>query len=205
MGEIEKITSIHGNTFLFIDIPHEQRNKLGIASGQSVLLSIFEPDSFYFTEDVQLIQYESIISREEPTEKEISFFEYVRNNSPVKYQKTMIDKFEISKYIHYAPQIKYKYEWKGDSLNIIGEIKDKNILTPLENSTIYVEKDTNSIPVDNENRFYYTVNNVDKELESFKVEFILRTSKSEFVRSFSMKKFGDKLLTPSEIAKQKKN
>ena len=40
MTELKKITSKNGHVYLFKDIQHKQRNELGIASGQSVLISI---------------------------------------------------------------------------------------------------------------------------------------------------------------------
>lgn len=99
MDVIKKITSKNGNTYLFIDVPHKQRNDIGIASGKSVLLSIEESDPFYFNEDIQLIHYESILKVEEPSEKEKEFFEYVMKNTPVGYKKSLAKKYDISKYV----------------------------------------------------------------------------------------------------------
>ena len=77
----------NGHVYLFKDIQHKQRNELGIASGQSVLISIFEPDPFYFTEDIQLIHYKDIVKTESVSSKENEFFEYVKQNSPVAYKR----------------------------------------------------------------------------------------------------------------------
>ena len=101
MSELKKITSVNGTVYLFNDIPHEQRNTNGIASGQSVLMSIYEPDPYYFTEDIQLIRYADIAITENASSKEEKFFEYIKLNSPVAYKKKLVNDYEISDYIHY--------------------------------------------------------------------------------------------------------
>ncbi|MGM0178263.1 hypothetical protein [Enterococcus sp. AZ159] len=73
MTELKKITSKNGHVYLFKDIQHKQRNELGIASGQSVLISIFEPDPFYFTEDIQLIHYKDIVKTNPFLQKKMNF------------------------------------------------------------------------------------------------------------------------------------
>ena len=211
MSELKKITSVNGTVYLFNDIPHEQRNTNGIASGQSVLMSIYEPDPFYFTEDIQLIRYTDIAITENASSKEEKFFEYIKLNSPVAYKKKLVNDYEISDYIHYAPQLKFKHNLVDGVLTIEGEIKDKNSKFPIQNPYIYVgnPKDENVddpkdvVELDEQYRFKYVVKGIDETSDELKVPFVLGTSKAEYGRSFNMKNFEGKLLTPSEISSMK--
>lgn len=203
MTELKKITSKNGHVYLFKDIQHKQRNELGIASGQSVLISIFEPDPFYFTEDIQLIHYKDIVKTESVSSKENEFFEYVKQNSPVAYKKKISDSYSISEYINYAPQLKFKYIIKDNILTITGEVKDRNVNFPISQPYVYVDKPENEIPLDNNLKFQYVVNDFDIHAPEYKISFILGTSKAEYGRSFNMKNFEGVLRTPSEISSMK--
>lgn len=99
---IKKITSKTGLVFLFNEIPNQQRNKLGIASGESILLTIYENDSYYFSTNINLIAYDAIIKTEDPTLLEIDFFELLRNEEKreLKYKRALVNEYEISKYGH---------------------------------------------------------------------------------------------------------
>ena len=122
---IKKITSKTGLVFLFNEIPNQQRNKLGIASGESILLTIYENDSYYFSTNINLIAYDAIIKTENPTPLEIDFFELLRNEEKreLKYKRTLVDKYEIDKYVHYLPKIKYTQNLLDGQIVIKGEIK----------------------------------------------------------------------------------
>ena len=211
MSELKKITSVKGTVYLFNDIPHEQRNKNGIASGQSVLMSIYEPDPFYFTEDIQLIRYADIAITENASSKEEKFFEYIKLNSPVAYKKKLVNDYEISDYIHYAPQLKFKHNLVDGVLTIEGELKDRNSKFPIQNPYIYVgnskdeyvDNPKDEVELDEQYHFKYVVEGIDETTDELKVPFVLGTSKAEYGRSFNMKNFEGKLLTPSEISSMK--
>jgi hypothetical protein len=203
MSELKKITSVNGTFYLFNDIPHEQRNTNGIASGQSVLMSIYEPDPFYFTEDVQLIRYADIAITENASSKEEKFFEYVKQNSPVAYKKKIVDDYEISDYIHYAPQLKFKHNLVDGVLTIEGEIKDRNSKFPIQNPYIYVGNPKDEVELDEQYHFKYVVEGINEISDELKIPFVLGTSKAEYGRSFNMKNFEGRLLTPSEISSVK--
>jgi hypothetical protein len=203
MSELKKITSVNGTVYLFNDIPHEQRNTNGIASGQSVLMSIYEPDPFYFTEDVQLIRYADIAITENASSKEEKFFEYVKQNSPVAYKKKIVDDYEISDYIHYAPQLKFKHNLVDGVLTIEGEIKDRNSKFPIQNPYIYVGNPKDEVELDEQYHFKYVVEGINEISDELKIPFVLGTSKAEYGRSFNMKNFEGRLLTPSEISSVK--
>lgn len=203
MSELKKITSVNGTVYLFNDIPHEQRNTNGIASGQSVLMSIYEPDPFYFTENVQLIRYTDIAITENASSKEEKFFEHVKQNSPVAYKKKIVDDYEISDYIHYAPQLKFKHNLVDGVLTIEGEIKDRNSKFPILNPYIYVGNPKDEVELDEQYQFKYVVEGINETSDELKIPFVLGTSKAEYGRSFNMKNFEGRLLTPSEISSVK--
>lgn len=81
---LKRIVSKNNNTFLFEDIPNKIRNGIGIASGESILLSIYENDSFLFSIDINLIHYADIAIEEDPSELEKDFFEFMREKNEVK-------------------------------------------------------------------------------------------------------------------------
>ncbi|HFZ4607169.1 TPA: hypothetical protein ACIKQO_001108, partial [Enterococcus faecalis] len=92
---------------------------------------------------------------------------------------------------------------KDSILTITGEIKDRNVNFPISQPYVYVDKPENEIPLDNNLKFQYVVNDFDIHAPEYKISFILGTSKAEYGRSFNMKNFEGVLRTPSEISSMK--
>ena len=183
---INKITSNTGLVFLFKDIPHEQRNKVGIASGESVLLTIYENDSYYFTTDINLIAYDAIIKTEEPTPSEIDFFELLRNEEKkeLKYKRALVDEYDIAKYVHYLPKIKYSQELKDNKIVIKGEVKyPTNSIHEREIPTILLNEEI--IPLIDETYFEHAI---DQDFDEEKIEFKLDLPKQTVTRAYKIKK-----------------
>ena len=180
---LQKITSVRGHVFLFVDIPHDQRNKLGIASGESVLLSIYENDSYYFTTDINLIGYEDIAYTEEPTELEIKFFELLRSEKELKYKRLLVNEYQISKYVHYLPKIKYTQSTQDDKIFIRGDIKYPETIYKRDVPTILLDDEI--IPLIDESYFEYVL---DANLDVEKINFKLDLPKQIVTRPCKLKK-----------------
>lgn len=169
---IKKITSKTGLVFLINEIPNQQRNKLGIASGESILLTIYENDSYYFTTDINLISYDAIIKTEEPTPLEIDFFELLRNEEKreLKYKRTLVNEYEISKYVHYLPKIKYTQELIDDQILIKGEIKyPQNSIHEKEVPNIMLDDEVIEVTDETHFQIYTDFENVGSKIE-FKMD-----------------------------------
>lgn len=180
---LQKITSKNGFVFLFIDIPHTQRNNAGIASGESVLLSIYENDSYYFTTDINLIGYDSIIKTEEPTELEEAFFKLLREEKELKYKRALVDEYEIAKYVHYLPKVKYTQTISDDNILIRGDIKYPDNIYDREVPTILLNDEI--IPLVDESYFEYVLD-INSDLE--KIDFKLDLPKQVVTRPCKIKK-----------------
>ncbi|AFM69167.1 hypothetical protein ACJZQ5_000298 [Enterococcus hirae] len=180
---LKKITSKNGSVFLFLEIPHTQRNNLGIASGESILLSIYENDSFYFTTDIPLIKYESIVFTEEPTDLEKEFFYFAKEKKEIKYKHSLVKQFEIEKYIHYLPKVKYTQKNINNEIQIIGEIKYQNNIHPKEVPEILLNNEV--IPLRDEKYFEYKL---DANNNMEKLDFKLNLPKQIITRSYKIKK-----------------
>lgn len=180
---LKKITSKNGFVFLFVDIPHEQRNNAGIASGESVLLSIYENDSYYFTTDINLIGYDSIKETEYPTELEKAFFELLRTEKELKYKRSLVDEYDIAKYVHYLPKVKYTQKVVDNNILIRGEIKYPDNIYDREVPTVLL--DDEKIPLIDETYFEYTIGSDSSEE---KLAFILDLPKQVVTRPYKIKK-----------------
>ncbi len=180
---IKKITSDNGFVFLFLDIPHKQRNNLGIASGESVMLSIYENDSYYFSSDINLIQYNSIAKYEEPTKLELKFFEHLREEKVVKYKRSLVDEFEIGQYVHYLPKVKYTQTNLDDHILIRGEITYTDNIYDREVPTILLKDEV--IPLIDETYFEHLIT---KDTAEVKIDFKLDLPKQTITRSYKLKK-----------------
>lgn len=180
---MKKITSRNGFIFLFNDIPHESRNKMGIASGESVLLSIYENDSYYFHSDINLITYDSIISTEEPTDLEIKFFNLLKDKREIKYKKILVDEYNISMYVHYLPKIKYTQSIKDNKIIIHGQIKYPVNIYEIEIPTIIL--DDNVVPLIDNYSFEYQID-LNSTIE--KLDFKMDLPKQVITRSYKLKR-----------------
>lgn len=180
---LKKITSKNNFIFLFLDVPHEKRNSLGIASGESVLLSIYENDSFYFTTDINLIDYDSILKFEEPTVLESKFFELIKSEKEVKYTKSIVNEYEIGKYIHYLPKIKYTQKILDNHIIIRGEIKYPDNIYGRDIPTVFLDDEI--IPLIDNSFFEYSIRN-DNTIS--KLDFKLDLPKQMVTRSYKLKK-----------------
>lgn len=179
---LNKITTIGGSVYLFIDIPHEIRNRNNIASGESVLLTIYENDKFYFSSDINLVNYDSIISKEKPTDKEKEFFEYVKEEKEVKLNKALLNEYGIAQYIRYLPKITYKQEKVDNNYLIKATIRYTESIHPLEIPRILI--DDKEIPLINNNEFEYLVEDGQPgQILSFTMDL----PKQEFTRSYTIK------------------
>lgn len=182
---IKKITSKTGLVFLFNEIPNQQRNKLGIASGESILLTIYENDSYYFSTNINLIAYDAIIKTENPTPLEIDFFELLRNEEKreLKYKRALVNEYEISKYVHYLPKIKYTQELLNGLILIKGEIKyPQNSIHEKEVPNITLDDDV--IEVTNDTHFQIFT---DLEKVGSKIEFKMDLPKQVVTRAYTIK------------------
>ena len=184
MKTLRKITSKNNDIFLFIDIPDERRNSLGIASGESVLLSIYDSDSFQYTQDINLIRYDSIQSSESPTDKEEEFFELVKKEGELKYKKALVNEYGITNYIRYLPKITFKQETIDSHIVITGTLKNANSKSvhAFEIPTISVKNDI--LPLNDELQFEYTL---PVGAKNDKVEFQLDLPKQVLTRSYKLK------------------
>ncbi|AGY81100.1 hypothetical protein [Carnobacterium inhibens] len=179
---MKKITSKNNNTYLFQDVPHTGRNSLGIASGKSVLLSIFEGESYNITEDVNLIHYSEILKEEVPTDLENEFFSILKKNKQVKYKKALIDKYQLGNYVHYLPKVKYTQEIVGEKLIIKGNIIYVKSMYKIEAPT--VKLDDIILPLESDNTFIYSM---DIPTEETKLDFILELTKQIITKSYKVK------------------
>ncbi|XBG72459.1 hypothetical protein V4S28_09450 [Enterococcus cecorum] len=165
---MKRITSKNNLIYLFNEIPHKERNAVGIASGQSVLLSIYENDKFYFTEDINLIRYEDILLVEEPTPSEKIFFEFMAHEKEVKYTVSLIKKYGLSHYIHYLPKVKLSTSYDGTSFSIIGNLEYKDSIHKKEIPIVSINNEIINVIDD---RFTYTC---DKPSTKHKVHLSIR-------------------------------
>ena len=184
MDLLKKITSSTNNVFLFEDIPNERRNNLGIASGESVLLSIYDSDSFYFTKDINLISYSEIVKEESPSDLEIAFFELVKKEKEIKFKKKIVDEYQIGNYIRYLPKITFKQQKKDTTLLITGTIKNPNPESIHEFELPKISFNGNVLPLDENMQFKCLIPN---EKTPEKLEFTLDFPKQSLVRSYKVK------------------
>ncbi|MCO7151881.1 hypothetical protein P7H33_09270 [Vagococcus lutrae] len=179
---IKKITSKNNSVFLFKDIPHKQRNQTGIASGESVLLSIYEHDDFYFTKDINLIKYDSIILTEEPTQLEIDFFNFMSKEKSAKYSVNLIKKYNISKYIHFLPRVKYLQFNENDNIIVRGNLTFKDSIYQNELPKIILNNEEIDL-IDNSYFEYTLPKNSGVDILNFKLDF----PKQTITRSYKIK------------------
>lgn len=179
---IKKITSKNNLIFLFNDIPHEQRNSSGIASGESVLLSIYENDTFYFTTDINLIKYDSILSTEEATQLEIAFFNFMSEIKEVKYSATLVREYDIFRYIHFLPKVSYSQFIEDENIIIRGNLSFKE--TIYKNDIPKILLDDKEIELIDKSYFEHIIskNSPDKQF-NFKLDF----PKQTVTRSYKIK------------------
>lgn len=184
MESLKKITSNNNDIFLFIDIPDERRNNLGIASGESVLLSIYDSDSFLYTRDINLIRYDAIQVSEGPTDEEIEFFKLVKELGEVKYKKSLVDEYHVTNYIRYLPRLTFKQENTDDHVTITGTLKNANpdSIHSFEIPTVLV--DGSELPLNENLQFEYRLP-VAAKID--KIEFQLDFPKQVLTRSYKLK------------------
>ncbi|MEQ2876983.1 hypothetical protein [Enterococcus asini] len=184
MENLRKITSKNNDIFLFIDIPDERRNNLGIASGESVLLSIYDSDSFQYTQDINLIRYASIQSSASPTDKEIEFFELVKEAGELNYKKTLVNEYGITNYIRYSPKLTFKQVAMDNHIVITGTLKNANTksIHSFEIPTISIENETIHL---NDNLQFEYILPVSTKVD--KVEFKLDLPKQVLTRGYKLK------------------
>lgn len=181
---MKKITSRDGFTFLFKEIPHEQRNNLGIASGESVLLSVHENDTFLFANDINLIKYENIIKTEIPTNLEIEFFKMLQLEKELKYKRSLVDEYGITKYVHFLPRISFKQEkLSEDKLEITGTIRYLESI--YEEEVPIVSKDDSILTVDSNSQFKYISSPAPNKGD--KIKFTFDLPKQLISRSYKIK------------------
>lgn len=178
---MKRITSKNNLIYLFNEIPHKERNAVGIASGQSVLLSIYENDKFYFTEDINLIRYEDILLVEEPTPSEKIFFEFMAHEKEAKYTVSLIKKYGLSHYIHYLPKVKFSILDDGTSFSIVGNLEYKD---SIHNKEIPIVSINNEIIDVVDDGFTYTC---DKPAQNTKYTFQLDFDKQSISKNFEYK------------------
>lgn len=180
---LKKITSKNGFVFLFIDNHNEKLKGLGIASGESVLLSIYENDKFYFSNNINLIKYESILLTEEPTKLEKKFFELMKENKEMKSKRSLVNEFEISKYIHYFPKITYKQSINDGKILVQGTVKYPENIYEREVPKILLNNE--SIPL-NEGKYFEYI--VDFSMVGKKLNFMMDLPKQTVLRAYTVKK-----------------
>lgn len=180
---IKKITSENNLVFLFKDIPNEQRNSFGIASGESVLLSIYENDMFYFTTDINLIRYDSIVKIEDASPLEIEFFNLLKDVKQIKYTVGLIKEYDIYKYIHFLPRVKYSQYSKDREIVIRGDISFKETIYPNEIPKILLD-DELEIELIDDTYFEYVVS---EDLVGEKIQFKLDLPKQTVSRAYKVK------------------
>ena len=178
---MKRITSKNNLIYLFNEIPHKERNAVGIASGQSVLLSIYENDKFYFTEDINLIRYEDILLVEEPTPSEKIFFDFMAHEREAKYTVSLIKKYGLSHYIHYLPKVKFSTLDDGTSFSIIGNLEYKDSIHKKEIPIVSINNEIINVIDD---RFTYTC---DKPAQNTKYTFQLDFDKQSVSKNFEYK------------------
>ncbi|PTK58193.1 hypothetical protein BUZ61_10245, partial [Staphylococcus nepalensis] len=79
--------------------------------GQSLLLSIYvhintktngKTGSYIYSEFIgRVMRHEDVVAIEEPTDKEIAFYEHIKECKEVPYSKKIVKKYDIEKYIIY--------------------------------------------------------------------------------------------------------
>lgn len=184
MEPLKKITSKNNDVFLFIDIPDERRNSLGIASGESVLLSIYDSDSFHFAHDINLIKYEAILASEIPTDKEVEFFKLVKEERELKYKKSLVDDYQITNYVRYLPRLTFKQEIIDNHIIITGTLKNANPKSVHSFEIPSISVNSVELPLNDKLQFTYTL---PSETKIDKVEFQLDLPKQVLVRSYKLK------------------
>ncbi|EOI57388.1 hypothetical protein [Enterococcus gilvus] len=181
---MKKITSKNGFTFLFEEIPHERRNKLGIANGESVLLSVYENDIFMFSNDINLIKYENIVKTENPTNLEIEFFNMVKQEKEIKYRKSLVDQYEITKYVHFLPRVSFKQETiSKDKLEITGTIRYLESI--YEKEVPIVSIDGLVLTIDSNSQFKFDLSPIPNKGD--KIKFTFDLPKQLITRSYEIK------------------
>ena len=94
-----KITTTFHNTWL-IDLKKDSFSKENnILFGDTLRLSISKNDSYYFSESVPLTYDKEILSKEQPTESEINFFNYMKKVEEKTFSKSLAAKYTIDQYV----------------------------------------------------------------------------------------------------------
>ncbi|MBO1084939.1 hypothetical protein [Enterococcus mundtii] len=177
---MKKITSVSGQIFLFKEIPNKRRNEMGIASGESVLLSIYENDQFYFSQGVNLIKYKNISKEEVPTNLEIDFFKLVREAKELKYKKSLVKEYGIEQFIHYLPKITFKQvRLSSEQIEITGSIRYPESVHEKEVPIVYFKKQ--ELPLEEDTYFTKIISPIPKNKE--KIPFTFQLSKQVITKS----------------------
>lgn len=176
---LTKITSKNG--FIFLIKPNNLNDE--IITGESVLLSIFEPDPFYFMTDIKIIKQNDISKIENPSISEQAFFDYMKLKKELKFSKKEINDYELSNYINYLPKINFKQLNENNKIIIKGSYKDVSFLQLNTDPIITIEN--KQIMLDQSNNFFYEVCNVDTT-ETLTFEFDL--PKYKLKRSYKLNK-----------------
>ncbi|MGX7149024.1 hypothetical protein [Enterococcus ureasiticus] len=93
-----KVTTTFHNTWL-IDLKKDsfsEENK--IIFGDTLRLSIAKNDSYYYSEAIALTYEKEILFREQPTESEIEFFNYMKEVQEKSFSKALAAKYNIELY-----------------------------------------------------------------------------------------------------------
>ncbi len=159
----------------------EEIIKPKIAKGQSILLSIYEPDNFYYRENIQLINYDDILKKEPASKKEIEFFELLKNVKTIKLSKKVISEYCLSEYIHFLPKVKLSSSVSNSDIIIIGQYK------PVDSSEIpIITSDLNdTIILDINNSFEYIIPQT--SIINSQIKFSFELEKQTFTRSIKIK------------------
>ncbi|PTI99568.1 hypothetical protein BU047_13115, partial [Staphylococcus simulans] len=119
------IKKISTNTHTFLVEEVKSKNHNDAIFGKSVLLSIYvgfntrdksKNGSYYYNGNVQRIaNKEKVISIEEPTKKDMEFFELLNEKEEINFSISLAEKYEILKYIRtYFSKEKNKKDQKKE-------------------------------------------------------------------------------------------
>lgn len=94
-----KLTTTYHNTWL-IDLKKDTFSKKnGILFGDTLRLSISKTDSYYFSEAVGLTYEKEVLTKEQPSDSEIAFFQYMKIVKEQVYSKTLAAKYNLEHYL----------------------------------------------------------------------------------------------------------
>lgn len=153
---LTKITSKNGLTFLL----NPTDPNADILTGESVLLSIYEPDNFYYQTNINIIKRKHILKEEEPTESEELFFYYMKSQKEINFSKTIIKEYNLVKYINFLPKIKFKKEIINNIEILIGHYKDPSYSQLNTNPKISI--DNQDIILNEDGTFTYDLTHISK-------------------------------------------